>query len=132
MLATLLHQDLVTPDVKTRSLTYGWTGRPLASHIAIAVFVTLLCRHVYLPWLRPSLQELKTCSLVCLPWHSGHVGSSFIPHRIRFEGRRSYTAPIRKLILSGAMCYISFHIRYLCNAPSDDPLEIAELLSEFA
>ncbi|GFO37250.1 hypothetical protein PoB_006375500 [Plakobranchus ocellatus] len=120
MPAALQHQDFVPPsDVNTSALALGRTSRPFASHINIASsFSTLMCRHVYLPWLRATLQELRTSSVVCLSWQSGYVGSSFIPHRTKFafEGRSSDTAQIRKLILSVAMCQISFQVTDLCNA----------------
>ena len=66
------------------------------------------------------MHKLKICSVVCLPLHSGQMGSSFSPHRTRFalEGRRSYTDLMRKLIRSGATCQMSFHVRDLCKALS--------------
>ena len=52
--------------------------------------------------------------------HSGQVGSSFFPHRTRFalEGRRSYTDLMSKLIRSGTMCEMLFHVRDICKALS--------------
>ncbi|GFO15408.1 hypothetical protein PoB_004191300 [Plakobranchus ocellatus] len=108
-------------DVNTNSLAFGWTGTHFASYTAAASSCnTLLCPQMYLPWLRATLQELRTNSVVCLSCHSGHVGSSFIPDctRFTFEGKRSYIARIRKVILSGANCRISFHVRDVCNALS--------------
>ncbi|GFO13592.1 hypothetical protein PoB_004009700 [Plakobranchus ocellatus] len=63
------------------------------------------------PSIGVTLQELRT-------WHSGHLGSSFIPRRTRFafEGRRSYTNRTRKL--SGAMCQISIYVSDLYAALS--------------
>ncbi|GFO11587.1 serine/threonine-protein phosphatase 6 regulatory ankyrin repeat subunit c [Plakobranchus ocellatus] len=104
-------------------LPLPWVGQAgfLRHLLPSKVLVTLLCRHAYLLWLRATLQELRTCSVVCLPWHSGHVGSSFILHRTRFafEGNtgRPYTAQIRKLILSGVMCHILFHQTSSSNLP---------------
>ncbi|GFO21764.1 hypothetical protein PoB_004826900 [Plakobranchus ocellatus] len=88
MQASLPYQDFVPP-----SDVLGRTSRPIASYIAIASFCnTLLCRQVYLPWLKATLQELRSCSVVCLSWYSGHVGLFFNPHRISFafEGRCLY------------------------------------------
>ena len=66
------------------------------------------------------MHELKTCSVVCLPLHSGLLRSAFFPHCTRFalEGKKSYTDLIRKLIQSDAMCEMSFHVRDLCKALS--------------
>ncbi|GFO32933.1 hypothetical protein PoB_005943800 [Plakobranchus ocellatus] len=63
-----------------------------------------MCHHMYLPWLRATLQELRTCSAVCLSRLRAHVRSFFISHctKFAFEDRRSYIALIRKLILSVA------------------------------
>ena len=67
-----------------------------------------------------TLQELKKCSVVCLPLHSGQVGSSFFPHRTRFalEGGRSYTDLTRRLMRSGVVCQMSFHliVKDFCRA----------------
>ncbi|GFO38328.1 hypothetical protein PoB_006483300 [Plakobranchus ocellatus] len=89
MLAELPYHDLVPPsDVNVCTFVFVCTGRPLTSHTARASFCnTLLCRHMYLPWLRATLQELRICSVVCLPWHSRHLGSSFIPYSTRFAFR---------------------------------------------
>ena len=61
--------------------------------IAASSWRTLLCPHVDHPREMAILQELMICSVVCLSWYIGQVGSSFFPYRIRFalEGRRSYT-----------------------------------------
>ena len=54
------------------------------------------------------------------PLHCGQVGYSFFPHRTRFAlgGRRSYTDLMRKLIRSGNMCQMLFHVRDICKALS--------------
>ena len=114
--------DLAPPSVVNISaLVLGRVVSPLAVFmIAASSWRTLLCLYVYRPCERAILQERNTCSVVCLPWHSGQVGSSFFPHRTRFafEGRRSYTDLMRKLIRCGAMCQISFHVRDFCRALS--------------
>ncbi|GFO08503.1 chitin synthase [Plakobranchus ocellatus] len=62
----------------------GWIS-PLAVLMTEASsWSTLLCLHVYRPFESATLHELSTCSVVCLPWHSGNVRSSFFPHRTRF------------------------------------------------
>ena len=101
------------------ALVLGRAVSPLAVlMIAASSWRTLFCLQVYRRCERAILQELKTCSVVCLPWHSGQVGSCFFPHRTKFayKGRRSYTDLMRKLIRSGTMCQISFHVRDFCRA----------------
>ena len=84
--------------------------------IEVSSYRTLLYLHVYRPCERAILQEPETFPVVCLPWHSGQVGSSFFPHVTRFalEGRRSYTDLMRKLTRSGAVCQMSFHVKNFC------------------
>ncbi|GFO23319.1 hypothetical protein PoB_004982400 [Plakobranchus ocellatus] len=81
MLPALSHQDFVPPSgVNICALAFGWSGRPLRHILLSQVLVTL----VYISWLRATERKLGTCFVVCLPWYSEHVGSSFIPHRTRF------------------------------------------------
>ncbi|GFO46336.1 hypothetical protein PoB_007284100 [Plakobranchus ocellatus] len=86
MSAVLPHKDFVPPsDVNTNALAFDCTSRRFTSNIDMPSSCnTLFCCDVYIPWLRDTLQELRTCSVGCLPWHSGHVVVTvhFPPHQI--------------------------------------------------
>ena len=73
--------DFAPPSVvNINALVLGRVVSPLAVIIiAASSWRTLLCLHVYRSCERAILQELNTCSAVCLPWHSVLFLSPTVP-----------------------------------------------------